>query len=59
MDRESPLVKDGKYRAIIWAVDNDGNVCFYSREELVLAEPLSNVCACVQVRLQRQGLEPW
>ncbi|CAM4532683.1 unnamed protein product [Leuciscus chuanchicus] len=24
MDRESPLVKDGKYRAVILAVDNDG-----------------------------------
>ncbi|XP_077058115.1 cadherin-1-like [Siphateles boraxobius] len=27
MDRESHLVKDGKYRAIIWALD-DGNLCF-------------------------------
>ncbi|KAK7169690.1 hypothetical protein R3I94_000052 [Phoxinus phoxinus] len=25
MDRESPLVKDGKYRAIILALDNDGD----------------------------------
>ncbi len=28
MDRESAYVKDGKYKAIIWAVDNDGNLCF-------------------------------
>ncbi len=28
MDRESAYVKDGKYKAIIWAVDDDGNLCF-------------------------------
>jgi len=29
MDRESPLLKDGKYRATILALDNDGNLCFF------------------------------
>lgn len=29
MDRESARVKDGKYRAIILALDDDGNLCFF------------------------------
>ncbi len=37
MDRESALVKDGKYRAIIWALDDDGNLCFVLKGEFLLA----------------------
>ncbi len=28
MDKESAYVKNGKYKAIILAVDDDGNLCF-------------------------------
>lgn len=36
MDRESASVKDGKYRAIILALDDDGNVCVFLKGEFLL-----------------------
>ena len=35
MDRESNLVKDGKYTAIILAEDNDGNFSFFFKSRLL------------------------